>query len=222
MGRSVGLLILILSLLSPAIMIIEPVWATGMGGGGGCYANPWNPAEVYCKNHGGCPKSGDCYFPDGSYCDLRSFYNGTCPGRAYYEQALWNAEIYSFLYGDDYNHYPSTYISNPAPASGYQTARYWLNDANKLYLGGSYGQAVELYYRAVNLDPSLFEAWLNLGSSLYLTGRYQESLAAYDSAIKLQPGNANAWNGEGSALMALGRVDEANAALERADMLRQR
>lgn len=214
-------------------MIIEPVCATGMGGGGGCYANPWNPAEAYCKSHGGCPKSGNCYFPDGSYCDLGSFYNGTCPGKSYYEQALWNAEAYNFLYGDaDYIPHPSTYTVNPAtvnpaPASGYQTLGYqtpgyWLNEANRLYIGGSYSQAIELYYRTVNLDPDLFEAWLNLGSSLYLTGRYQESLAAYDSALRLQPGNANAWNGEGLALMALGRINEANAALERAKTLGQR
>lgn len=230
MGKSVRVLILILSF---ACIILEPVWALGMGGNGGCYASPWNPAEVYCKNQGGCPKSGNCYFPDGLYCDLWSFYNGTCPGKAYYEQALWNAEAYSFLYGNDYyNHYPETYPYAPsyvpsytpsyAAYTGYGTASYWLNEANKFYQAGSYGQAVDLYYRAVNLDPNLFEAWLNLGNSLYITGRYQESLAAYDSAIKLQPGNANAWNGEGSALMALGRVNEANAAFERANMLRQR
>ncbi len=221
MGISVRSVILILSL---ACIIIEPVWALGMGGGGGCYASPWNPAEIYCKNQGGCPKSGNCYFPDGSYCDLQSFYNGTCPGKAYYEQALWNSEAYRFLYGDDnyHYHYPSTYIGNPASgygAAGYGTASYWLSEANRLYLAGSYSDAVALYYRAVNLDPYLTEAWLNLGNSLYALTRYQESLTAYDAAIRLEPLNVNAWQGKGLALLALGRIGEANVALQRAKEL---
>jgi hypothetical protein len=56
-------------------------------------------------NHGGCPKDGYCYFPDGTYCDLKAFYNGTCPSKEYYEQMMWEAEAYRFLYSD-YPYYP--------------------------------------------------------------------------------------------------------------------
>jgi putative hemolysin len=65
-----------------------------------CDSWPRNAAAVYCSNHGGCPKDGYCYFPDGTYCDLWAFYNGTCPGREYYEQMMWEAEAYSFLHSD--------------------------------------------------------------------------------------------------------------------------
>jgi len=50
------------------------------------------------------------YFPDGATVDLGSFYNGTCPGGEYYEQAAWMAEANRFLDGD--GAYYSPYISN--------------------------------------------------------------------------------------------------------------
>ncbi len=86
------------------VLVAEPAWATGLGGTGPCVAR--NALELYCINHGGCPRDGFCYFPDGGYCDLSSFYNGTCPGREYYEQAIWMSEAYRFLYGDE-GYYPA-------------------------------------------------------------------------------------------------------------------
>jgi hypothetical protein len=112
-----------------ALILAAPVYASGFYGSGACDAK--NAIEAYCVNHGGCPKDGYCHFPDGSFCELRSFYNGTCPGREYYEQAMWMAEAYSFLYGDwgysspytpyNYtypNNYPYYYRSTYAPGYG--------------------------------------------------------------------------------------------------------
>ncbi|HSD59170.1 MAG TPA: tetratricopeptide repeat protein [Methanotrichaceae archaeon] len=209
-----------------AMAVIGAAWAQSMGGGG-CYYNPRNPAEAYCSAHGGCPKSGNCYFPDGSFCELWSFYNGTCPGTGYIEQALWNAEVYAFLYGDDYNGYGYS-GQNTGYNTGYgignaaYSASYWKSEADRYYLIGSYSEAVNLYSRAVQLDPSLAAAWLNLGNSLYFLSRYQESLAAYEAAIRLDPNNASAWQGRGQALLAQNRTDEAQDSLSRAEALMRR
>jgi len=111
-----------------ALLMIQawPVYATGFYGSGPCEAR--NAIEAYCVNHGGCPKDGYCHFPDGSFCELRSFYNGTCPGREYYEQAMWMAEAYNFLYSDwgysppyTPNMYPNNYpyYYRPTYAPGY-------------------------------------------------------------------------------------------------------
>jgi len=102
---------------------VEPVWSTGLGGTGQCVAR--DAMEVYCINHGGCPKNGNCNFPDGSYCSLESFYKGTCPGREYYEQAVWMSEAYRFLNWDDgyysaYQLYSYPYYSYP-----YYNYYYW-------------------------------------------------------------------------------------------------
>lgn len=114
--RLIALLILTaLFLMLPA----EPVSATGLGGTGPCVAR--NALEAYCVNQGGCPKDGNCYFPDGGFCELRSFYNGTCPGREYYEQAIWMAEAYAFLNGGYSSPYMPYYMSSGAYPNAYQT-----------------------------------------------------------------------------------------------------
>jgi len=102
------------------IMIMDPIWATGMGG----YAPYWGKGsmEAYCASRGGSPSGGICYFPDGSYCDIKSFYNGTCPGREYYEQEMWMTEAYNFLNRDNGYYSPQT-----IPYGAYGTPYYSYN-----------------------------------------------------------------------------------------------
>ncbi len=114
--------------------IIEPVWAVGLGSSGPCQVR--NAAEVYCLQHGGCARNGYCYFPDGTYCEVWSFYNGTCPGRAYYEQLLWEQEAYRFLYSDYYPAYqPYVYYYQSPYWPGY---RYYWTDYLSPYTPGPY------------------------------------------------------------------------------------
>ncbi len=216
-------------ILALALVVAGTAWAQSMGGV--CHYNPRNAAEAYCSAHGGCPSSGNCYFPDGSVCGLWSFYNGTCPGREYLEQAMWNAEIYSFLYSDDCYDCSGRNAGYIAPASyiapaGYiapaYSAAYWKSEADKYYIAGSYAKAADMYAKAVQTDPALAPAWLNMGNCLYFLGRYQESLAAYEAAIRIDPGNAVAWHGKGQTLLALNRMGEANDALGKAQALMSR
>jgi hypothetical protein len=124
------------SLIIPAIILMaclalsETALAVGMGGSGQCVAR--NAADVYCLNRGGCPQSGECYFPDGTYCDVWDFYYGKCPGKGYYEQMLWEAEAYRFLYSDYYPYYQPY---------GYQPYGYYYYNYNYNWPGyGPYGQ----------------------------------------------------------------------------------
>jgi hypothetical protein len=123
----VGLCILILA---------GTVHATGLGSSAPCLAR--NALEAYCANHGGCPNGGYCYFPDGGYCDLRSFYNGTCPGAGYYEQAIWMAEAYNFLYGDDVSGMSSMLYQYP----NYQYSNNQYPYSNPYYYGPFYGYGI--------------------------------------------------------------------------------
>ena len=208
MGRFKGTFALILVIIF-AFNAIEP--ALGVGLGMTSPAVTRNSVYAYCQNHGGFPQSGKCYFPDGSYCDLWAFFNGTCPSRATIEQAMWDAEVNQFLHGDDA--YCPTCIQ-----SG-NTADYWINQANNYYLAGSYDNAATMYTRAIAIDPSRSDAWLNLGNSLYFLGRYDESVTAFDEVIKLDPNNPNAWQGRGLALQKLNQTSEAQADLEKANSL---
>ena len=214
--RSIGLIIL--SILVLAMTSMGPSIAQGLG-----MINParvTNPADAYCMNHGGIPQNGKCYFPDGGYCDVWSYYNGTCPSQASREQAMWEAETYAFLYGDEgyqvYRPYDYGVPVGSYATTGYGTATYWMSEGNRLYLAGSYEQAAAMYSKAVNLDPSLRAAWLNLGNAFYFLGRYQESLSAYETVLNMEPSNAGAWHAKGLDLLALNRTLEANDAFARA------
>jgi tetratricopeptide (TPR) repeat protein len=138
-----------------------------------------------------------------------------------WQQRLWYADIYNFLYGDCECYYANHGVYNPyagatpaapatnAPANSEKTvgqdAASLMDEANVFYLTGSYEQAAQSYAKAVNIDPTLSKGWLNLGNSLYFLGRYQASLDAYEALLNREPDNANALAGKNNALSALGK-----------------
>lgn len=144
--------------------------------------------------------------------------------RSEWQQRLWYADIYNFLYGDCECYYAKHGLYYPPyagairdPSAGNaptdslnaagEDAPSLLDQANVFYLTGSYEQAAESYAKAVNIDPTLSVAWLNLGNSLYFLGRYQASLDAYEALLNLEPGNADALAGKEKALMSLDKSD---------------
>jgi tetratricopeptide (TPR) repeat protein len=120
------------------------------------------------------------------------------------------------------NYYRAFTPDQPADYDANGSAYYWLNDANRLYLKGSFEQAVASYAKALKLDASLSDGWLGMGNALSLLHRYQEALDAYDSVLKLDQQNADAIQGKARALLALNRTDEANAAIWTAKTLEGR
>jgi tetratricopeptide (TPR) repeat protein len=120
------------------------------------------------------------------------------------------------------NYYQAFTSEQVVDNSTNDAAYYWLNDANKLYLKGSYEQATTSYAKALELDPSFSDGWLNMGNALSFLHRYQEALDAYDSVLELDHQNANAFRGKAQALLALNRTNEANAAIRSAKTLEGR
>ncbi len=158
----------------------------------------------------------------GDYCKLDH-----CQSWSEWQQRVWYADIYNFLYGDyecylaQHGTYYPPYAedidhksTDTKPTSGSATvsenATKLLDEANVFYLTGSYEQAAESYAKAVNIDPALSEGWLNLGNSLYFLGRYQASLDAYIALLNREPDNANALAGKNNALAALNKTKSIN------------
>jgi tetratricopeptide (TPR) repeat protein len=122
-----------------------------------------------------------------------------------WEQRLWYADIYNFLYGNCECHFsPCSEYSSSNTVS--ENATSLMDKANVFYLTGSYEQAAESYAKALNIDPALSEGWLNLGNSLYFLGRYQASLDAYAALLNRDPKNENALAGKNKTLQALNNV----------------
>ena len=72
-----------------------------------------------------------------------------------------------------------------------------------------HAKAIELYDRAIALNPQNPAALINQGASLNELKRHEEALIALDKAIALNPGAEQAWSNKGTALNALKRYEEA-------------
>ncbi|HZB43893.1 MAG TPA: tetratricopeptide repeat protein, partial [Pyrinomonadaceae bacterium] len=76
--------------------------------------------------------------------------------------------------------------------------------------------AVELYRKAIEIDPNYAIAHNNLGNALNELKRHEEAEAAYRRAIELDPNYAIAYYNLGTALRDLKRHEEAEAAYRKA------
>ena len=62
---------------------------------------------------------------------------------------------------------------------------------------GEYGQAIESYKWALQIDPNHVTAWFRLGVDYIQVGRYSQAANCFDEAIKIQPDNPDLWIGKG-------------------------
>jgi tetratricopeptide (TPR) repeat protein len=76
--------------------------------------------------------------------------------------------------------------------------------------------AVEMFHRALAIEPSKAEVWGNLGVSLQNLKRHEESAAAFQRALELRPGDARAEARLGKALWLGGRARDGAVHLSRA------
>jgi tetratricopeptide (TPR) repeat protein len=85
------------------------------------------------------------------------------------------------------------YISPEKPASGLRKeAEKFYSEGVKLHKAGSLRDAVANYQKAIQWDPSYFEACYNLGLAAYERGQMKQSLAAYEYALVLNPESVDA------------------------------
>jgi tetratricopeptide (TPR) repeat protein len=80
--------------------------------------------------------------------------------------------------------------------------------------------AVQLIWRAIEINPANAAAYCDLGSALKQLNHLQGALASYDRALVLDDALADAHSNRGTVLSELHRFDEALASLDRAIALR--
>jgi tetratricopeptide (TPR) repeat protein len=85
---------------------------------------------------------------------------------------------------------------------------------------GDPGRAVELFRKALTLNPHLPEAHFNLALAYAALGRIDEAISQYRKAIELRPGFAEAHNNLGLILREQGKLEEAVKSFARATALR--
>jgi protein O-GlcNAc transferase len=76
--------------------------------------------------------------------------------------------------------------------------------------------AVELFVRAIEINPNSASAYLNHGNALKELKRLDEALSSYDKAITLEPDDAEAFYNRGLTLQELKRLDDALSSYDKA------
>ena len=79
-----------------------------------------------------------------------------------------------------------------------------------------HAEAVELFGKAIRLDPGSAEAHYNLGTALVSLSRWDEAVRSFNRSLASRPGNPDALRNLGLALNGLERFAEAEAALRKA------
>jgi tetratricopeptide (TPR) repeat protein len=86
---------------------------------------------------------------------------------------------------------------------------FYLNLGNTLKGQGRTDEAIDVYKKAITLDPNLAEAHFNLANELFERRSFETAILHYKSAISLNPGIAGAHYNLGKALQETGRDDDA-------------
>lgn len=68
---------------------------------------------------------------------------------------------------------------------------------------------MEIYDKALKLNPEYAAAWYNRGNALSKMRKYSDAIRSYDRALDIDPDHAKAWNNKGTSLISLGRYQEA-------------
>ena len=86
-----------------------------------------------------------------------------------------------------------------ASAGQEDKAGYWLDIADKFANIGSYGDAINAYNKATDLDPKMTGAWSKMGDAYQNMSKYNDAIISYEKAIELDPGQAIIWFSKGNA-----------------------
>jgi predicted Zn-dependent protease len=93
------------------------------------------------------------------------------------------------------------------------------DQANDALAVGDMEEAVRLYRRCVELDPTHFDGWHALGMALMKTGSIREAIGCGLQAVTLRPNDLLAWTSLSQMHVRDGNIPEAEAAKANARIL---
>lgn len=84
-----------------------------------------------------------------------------------------------------------------------------MREGEAAFASGNHAKALELYQRALLLDPTLYEAALFTGDVYFATGEQQKATEWFARTTEIDPNRETAYRYWGDSLMKQGRVTEA-------------
>lgn len=108
-------------------------------------------------------------------------------------------------------------VNENAIEPGWSTAIDLANRGAKLgYRLGRWAEALDLYNRALSINPTIVEAWSNKAVSLWQLGNVAEALACMNKALVIDPDLAEVWFNRALASLKLGLREKAVGFFRRA------
>jgi tetratricopeptide (TPR) repeat protein len=92
----------------------------------------------------------------------------------------------------------------------------WISKGISLARLDRFAEAIQCYYKALEINPKSAEAWYNKGVVLNSLGCFNEAIGCYYKALEINPQNANAWYCKGVSLISLGCINDAINCLDKA------
>ena len=80
---------------------------------------------------------------------------------------------------------------------------------------GEYSRAIELYRRALAIDPTFIDAINGLGTAAGVTGDLLTAIQQFENSLRIYPDQHEAWFNHGSALLKVGLIKEALGSFHR-------
>jgi len=74
--------------------------------------------------------------------------------------------------------------------------------ADDLVLQGQYNEALDMYKKAIELDPYSSQIWNRLGKVQMKVGRFPDAVESFQKALTIDPYDTTAWKNKGDALQA--------------------
>jgi tetratricopeptide (TPR) repeat protein len=93
-------------------------------------------------------------------------------------------------------------------------AEYLNREANELMYAGKNEKALDLFNKAIDLNPLYASSWHNKANCLDELGRHNEAVECYNKAIEIDPYHAETWYNKGISLKKMGRVKEADHCID--------
>ena len=87
--------------------------------------------------------------------------------------------------------------------------------ADLYFEAGQYNEALQVYDKAIAVDPACADCFNDRGLALFYLGDATAALESFDTAVALKPGFTQAWLSKGFVLTSEGRYQEAIAPLNR-------
>jgi tetratricopeptide (TPR) repeat protein len=104
---------------------------------------------------------------------------------------------------------PTHYESKGYDKVNYNLANIWSNKGDAYSILNKYGEAIECYDKAIEINPTDVIACNNKAVTLGNLGRHDEAIECCNKAIEIDHRYADAWSNKGFYLGNLGRHDEA-------------